>query len=613
MKIVYYLFLLVSLSGQLAGQESRTFQVVDERALPVPFAHVHFKHTMNGTIANENGEFRIKAPDLLENPILVISSVGFKRREIPFDTYAAKKITLAEDIVTLQQVIVTPIDYERELLNNALANIPSNYPESKERHFGFAREFVFWDDTEDEPIYIVESTLEATKNPYDKKNNRGHVKVSQGRVYRDTSQIDSLTTNIIAGSHHINRFDAVGLRASLLGDPDAYALEVTDTLRLDGKNLFKLSFRKNEEAWGYLLIMDSSFAITEAHFEYIGSFPPTYWHSRRQLMTYHVTYEMSEDKKWRYKHSKYHTNFQYDRLLNLKSEFVSTRTEGNNNKISYLDRIQHDDVFAENLGDYDSTFWDGYSIIIPDQNVEALFKSYQPSSSANEDPEETTEEVRPPISSYFEISYVPIDVSQVSAVYPNDVITFSHQGQNETDFSVNFVYGVSLDLGKQFWFGVRSNTTFRDRQFSSFDVEIAKDININPNGRPVLLSPKLVLGHQWLNHPIGSLRHEQDYQVNGKTFDSGKTNLYLHERGFHASPMISIGLEKSRIVKYFLSFGTNVFLTRSTGIVFNEDDQFFLTKKNEFLKEGQENLDLAYDGSLLSVNWMLHFGIYLGR
>ena len=226
---------------------------------------------------------------------------------------------------------------------------------------------------------------------------------------------------------------------------------------------------------------------------------------------------------------------------------------------------------------------------------------------------EANESIELPISTYFELSYIPINGSSVLASYSNNVISFAYEGRSETDFSVNFVYGVNLNVGKQFWVGVRSNTTLRDRQFSSFDLEIAKDINLNPTGRPVLLSPKLIIGHQWVNHPIGSVAHEEDYEVNGKKFDSGKTNLYLHERGFHVSPVASFGIEKNRAVKYFLSFGTNVFLTRSTGVVFNEDDQFFLTKKNEFLKEGQEDLDLAYDGSLFSINWMIHFGLYLGR
>jgi len=613
MKTGCYLILLISLISNISGQESKTFQIVDESEEPIPFAHVHFKNTMNGTIANGNGEFRIKAPNLLENPTLVISSVGYKKREIPFDSYTSKMITLVEDVVTLQQVVVTPIDYERELLNNAIKNIPVNYPENNERHFGFAREFVFWDDAEKQPVYIVESTLEATKNPYNKKNDKGHVKVSQGRVYQDSAQMDSLTTNIIAGSHHINRFDAVGVRASLLGNPDPYQLEVTDTLRLDRKNLYKLSFRKNNNASGYLLIMDSSFAITKAFFEYTGSYPPTYRHSRREFMNYQVTYEMAEDNKWRYKYSKYHTAFKYDRLLNLKSEFVSTKTERNDAKIPYLERIQRNDIFMENIGEYDSTFWDGYSIIIPNENVEKLFQDYSPSNPNGIDSLEVNESIKFPISTYFELSYVPIQVSDIFASYSNGIVDFTHQGRSETDFSINFVYGFSVDIGKQFWVGVRSNTTFRDRQLSSFDFEVAKNINLNPKGRPVLISPKLIIGHQWINHPIGSIEHEQDYEVNGKKFDSGKTNLYLHERGFHMSPMISLGIEKSRVVKYFLSFGTNIFLTRTTGVVFNEDDQFFLTKKNEFLKEGQENLDLAYNSSLLAINWMVHFGLYLGR
>lgn len=615
MKLILNIIILLFWATSLYGQESRTFQVIDENNEPVPFAHVHFKNTMNGTISNVNGEFRITSPNQLENPILVISSIGYLTKEVSFDDYKSSRITLPEDVIRLNEVVVIPKDYERELLYKALRQIPNNYPIQEERHSGFAREFAFWDENEANPIYVAESTLESVKGSYERKNANGHVSVSDGRRYVDEEQMATLGTTIIAGSHHLNRFDAVGLRNGILSNDKNYELEVTDTLRLYNENLYKLSFKKGEDISGYLLIIDSTYAIVEAYYEYTGSYPFSYKDASRQFMNYQVNYEKSEDDKWRYKHSKYHTSFRYGRILTLKSEFVSTQTKINVEKIPYLERIHHNDAFINSVGAYDSSFWDNYTIIIPDQGIDSLFRKSPPDISSPDiefqQAVETSDAKR--FRSYFELSYIPIDVNSALLSFSNEAISFGYNENAKTDFSFNYIFGLSMEVRKNLWAGIRFNNTLSDRKYNSIDFEITKDINLNPNGRPILVSPKLVVGHQWLNHPIGSVDHAEDYTVNGKEFDSGKTNLYLHERGFHLSPMISLGLEKNQVVRYFLSFGTNLFLTRSTGVMFNEDDQFFLTKKNEFLKEGEGNLNLATDGSLLSVNWMINFGIYLGR
>ena len=617
MKLLLKSLFLLFIVSYTFSQESRTFQVLDQKGEPVPFAHVRFKNTMNGTICNVDGEFKITAPNELVNPILVVSSIGYRTNEILFDSYESKIIRLTEDVIRLNEVVVIPQDYERELLYKAIRHIPDNYPSFEERHYGFARESVYWEETPDDPVYVAESTMEATKNSYEKKNTRGHVKVSEGRRYVDQEQMDKLPTTIIAGSHHINRFDAVGLRKGILSNDKNYELEIVDTLRLYDENLYKLNFKKGEDISGYLLIIDSTFAIVEAYYDYKGSYPLSYKDASRRFMNYKVNYERSEDNKWRYKHSKYHTGFKYGKLLNLKSEFVSTQVEVTEEKIPYLDRIHYNDVFLDNLGSYDSSFWDNYTIIIPDQEVENLFKQKEVKAAQiqvdSTDIYQRSEAKNIRVRAYYELSYIPINVSSVSMSFSNDVTDFSFNQNAKTDYSINLITGLSFEVANNLWTGIRYNSTFRNRRYNSLDLEIAKDFNLNKNGRPVLLSPKLVLGHQWVNQPIGSFEHNENYEINGKKFDSGKTNLYLHERGFHLSPTISIGFEKNKVVRYFLSFGTNIFLTRSTGVVFNEDEQFFLTKKNEFLKEGGDNLNLSYDDPLLSLNWTVSFGIYLSN
>ncbi len=76
---------------------------IDEE--PLPGATIMEKGTTNGTITDINGEYSIEVAD--ENATLTISYVGYLTEEQTLNGQTSLKITLVQDLMSLEQVIVT--------------------------------------------------------------------------------------------------------------------------------------------------------------------------------------------------------------------------------------------------------------------------------------------------------------------------------------------------------------------------------------------------------------------------------------------------------------------------------------------------------------------------
>jgi TonB-dependent starch-binding outer membrane protein SusC len=71
----------------------------------VPGSSIIIKGTSTGTTTDANGNFKINVKTA--NPVLVISSVGFNKKEIAVGTQSTVEVSLEEDVNTLNEVVVT--------------------------------------------------------------------------------------------------------------------------------------------------------------------------------------------------------------------------------------------------------------------------------------------------------------------------------------------------------------------------------------------------------------------------------------------------------------------------------------------------------------------------
>ena len=106
MKQRFYLFFilcLITLSG--LAQEIKVTGVVTEASTnePMPGVTVQVKGTTNGTITNLDGQYTIQTK---MNDILVFSTIGMKTVERKVSSSSPINLSMAEDNVQLDQVVV---------------------------------------------------------------------------------------------------------------------------------------------------------------------------------------------------------------------------------------------------------------------------------------------------------------------------------------------------------------------------------------------------------------------------------------------------------------------------------------------------------------------------
>ncbi|MDI9863395.1 TonB-dependent receptor [Flectobacillus sp. DC10W] len=87
----------------MLGDQTVKGKVVDENGQPIPGASVIIKGTTKGTTSDEKGEFSIVAP---ESGALIISSVGFNKKEINIAKRVSINVTLESDVKSLNEVVV---------------------------------------------------------------------------------------------------------------------------------------------------------------------------------------------------------------------------------------------------------------------------------------------------------------------------------------------------------------------------------------------------------------------------------------------------------------------------------------------------------------------------
>lgn len=581
-------------------------KIVDDNSEPLPFVHLRFENANLGTVSNEKGEFKLIYIPEIKNNAIVISSVGYLTTKV-FLEEGYHVLSLSRDITRLKEVIVVPRDYGKELIINAIKAIPSNYPSDAERHRGFFRETTSWEKNK-KPIYVAEAVIEAIKKPYNNQNRLGHVEIIEFRKF-ESNQSDSLKTKIYAGAHHIHRFDVVARRDAFLGNPNGFKYKIKDTLRQQGKDIYKVYFEKKNKLFGHVYIMDSIFAIVKLDFNdrSFSKLPG----KKREYLNYTIAYEQGDDKLWRFKHSQYNTAFKENgELLKLVSNYVTTDVQINETDISYSNRLQFGDILLDESKEYKPNFWNNYNIILSSQESESAFASID--YSQNKQNRKKSNKLINIINNLrldMMLKWTPYQVGTYALSYSNEDLEIQQNdvfsNRQAWGFSYSLYYKVKSDL----FLGYASESRISKSGITSHDIIVLKEFNLNPNGRPISIGGGLKLGYQELNTFLNRYDDTRAFEVKEKSIDSDKIDVFLTQRSYRWQPIIALKIENNHQLSFILSTGYNFQLNEKTGLLFHEKSGFFLSRKKIFLENGNENLVIDYDGDLLKNNFSISAGI----
>ena len=122
-KLKGFLTLIMALMMQITFAQEQTISgvVTDQSGLPVPGVNVLVKGTQNGTQTDFDGNFKISAT---QGQTLVFTFIGMKTKEAP--ATANMKVTLADDAVALEGVVVTAVGIKREKASIGAASTTIN-------------------------------------------------------------------------------------------------------------------------------------------------------------------------------------------------------------------------------------------------------------------------------------------------------------------------------------------------------------------------------------------------------------------------------------------------------------------------------------------------------
>ncbi|MCK5440971.1 MAG: carboxypeptidase-like regulatory domain-containing protein [Maribacter sp.] len=147
--IVLLLFHVLFLSSLCAQQDFIRGKLLDAKTgEPVVFATIKVKGKAKGVISNQDGGFRVpkKFKDL--GDVLVISSMGYEKREIPISGLSPEHINsirLRPGIIVLNEAVVSakkkrPLSAS-EIVRRSIKAIPLNYPQYPFSTIGYYRDY----------------------------------------------------------------------------------------------------------------------------------------------------------------------------------------------------------------------------------------------------------------------------------------------------------------------------------------------------------------------------------------------------------------------------------------------------------------------------------------
>ncbi len=187
MKVNYFVMIcfLLFLPPMWGQQEFIRGKLLDARTNePVVFATIRIKGKAVGVISNQDGGFRIPTKFKELGDVLIISSMGYRKKEIPIAGLSPEDINiirLSHGILELSEAVVTAKKKRRltarRIVRKAIEAIPLNFPQNAFSTIGYYRDYQL--NQENDYINLNEAIIEVFDKGFDELDH----KTSQIRIY----------------------------------------------------------------------------------------------------------------------------------------------------------------------------------------------------------------------------------------------------------------------------------------------------------------------------------------------------------------------------------------------------------------------------------------------
>lgn len=365
---------------------------------PLPYATIGILNSNFGTISNLNGNFVLRLPDSLNNPILVISFIGYRNHYQPISINSKEPVhvKMTKTMISLQEVIIRYQD-PVALLKESIDRIGDNYMDQKAGVIGYYREKVQKDE---KCMLFSEAVVEIEKASYTSFDVNERTRILKGRKITSIDQNDTLLLKIRSGISTMLELDIVHNQPDFLKEdfPFRYNFSFADVVYYEDKLVYVIRFVPKPEIdetlfRGKLYLDRETLAIVAADFEYdplkIGREQDMFVSRKDRGVrvkplgaNYHVEYKHSSDG--------YHLNQVQGEVsfkLRKKRQWIASKytirlemavthiDPGNPPKIKLNEKLKPNVVLSDQVFSYDKEFWGDFNTIAPEKNLkEALLR-----------------------------------------------------------------------------------------------------------------------------------------------------------------------------------------------------------------------------------------------
>ena len=209
----------LTLAAQTDAVWTFSSKVVDARtrkAMP----HVSVTERTVGTVTNEEGEFTLKLK--AEPDAVTFSCLGYKSRRLTAEECKAleaegKPVQMQASSVVLSEIVVKGIENPRDLVEQAISKIDTNYPQESNLLRGFYRETT---QKRSRFISVAEGVVDVYKTPYFRMDWRDGVAILKGRRLLSQRRADTLAVKLQGGPVLPVTLDVVKDREILLNSKE---------------------------------------------------------------------------------------------------------------------------------------------------------------------------------------------------------------------------------------------------------------------------------------------------------------------------------------------------------------------------------------------------------
>lgn len=369
---------------------------------PVIYGSIGVNNMSYGTVANQNGDFKLVLPDSLRHAIIKFSQIGYISREIDASLLSGQNIVFYMDqrVIPLQEVVVRVVDplrTIREMMNRRA----QNYSREPVYLTTFFREGIEYKKN----INLVEAVLMAYKTGFQNSVNSDQFKLIKMHRVANNDDRDTLITKVKSSLNSCLLLDVVKNPPDFLMSDyyGQYKFTHSDITTIDDRRIYVISFEQNELVFdplykGKLYIDAENYALVMARFEinplYVRKTADELVLKRGknlevipESVVYEVTYKpyngiyfinhIRGDLKFKVrKKSRLFTS-----NLHVWFEIVNCKIDNNDVKrFPGSDKLPTRDIFSDTNFVYDKDFWEHFNVILPEDKLRDLVQKYDFSS-----------------------------------------------------------------------------------------------------------------------------------------------------------------------------------------------------------------------------------------